>query len=145
MTTATEAKTVEIQDVWKLETHNGCVTIENTETGGWRTFEVKTFKDDDDQEWRAGKRVISLLTGSDNTHDFTPFGFVVGGEVRVFRKRRGELPNKSAFEIFAVMVAHPERYPNCEYLYEGACRRCNRRLTTPESLSFGMGSSCRKK
>jgi len=57
-----------------LITHNGRITVTNNATGGHRTFEIKTIR----KEGHAldGKRVLSLLTGPDNTGDYTPFAFV---------------------------------------------------------------------
>ena len=118
-------------------THNGAITVSNPETGGHRTFEIATQKDD--ASFAPGERIISLLTGSDNENDFDAFGFVKNdGRIFVWKRFRG-----TVYETLADMVANPERWVDrVEYHVESTCRRCNRRLTTPESIESGIGPIC---
>lgn len=121
----------------RITTHNGAVTI-TSPTGAHRTFQVKTVQ----KGSLEGKRIVQLLAGDDNTPDgsWLGFGFVQdNGRVNVWTRHRG-----TDFEKFARMLEAPERYiaKGCTYLHESKCRRCNRRLTDPESIETGIGPVC---
>jgi|SRR5215469_1134653 len=117
--------------------HNGRITIRSPRTGEHRTFKVATAKGGK----LEGKRIVSLLTGSDNGDygDWTGFGFADERGVSVWQRHRG-----TAFEKFGSMLQYPEHYIalGCEYLVEGRCRKCNRILTHPESIETGLGPVC---
>lgn len=118
-------------------THNGCITISNRETGEHRTFRIRTQPTE--SKFAPGKRVVSLLTGPDNSSDYRGFGFVNDdGSITVWRKKRTPV-----FETYARMLVSPERYTDrCDYDIEGRCRKCNRKLTVPESIRTGIGPVC---
>jgi len=130
---------------------NGTFTIENTKTGQHRTFLVKTQAED--SNFAPGKRVVCLLTGPDNRAHYEPFGFVndLDGEVNVWRRLRGENGKRSAYEHFADMLGDlshgGQKYGPKGYtiLVEKKCLRCNRKLTTPESIERGIGPECWEK
>lgn len=125
---------------------NGAYTIQNTKSGEWRTFEVKTKRG----TFATGERVVSLLVGSDNCSDYKGFGFVKPEGILVWRKVRGEAGKPSAFEVYANMIwslatkgegsAWFQR--GYRLMIEKRCMRCNRRLTTPESIEAGIGPEC---
>lgn len=123
-----------------LNKHNGVITIHNTHTGGHRTFKISTIQ----SGVLEGKRVVSLLSGSDNSNDYTGFAFMGdGGKVLVWKKFRG----KGHWETYARMLENPVKWQGkgAQYLISGTCRRCNRRLTHPESIESGFGPDCLKK
>lgn len=128
-------------------THNGKFTIQNRTTGEHRTFRVKTQKSD--ASFAPGKRIVSLLTGTDNENSYTGFAFLeVDGPV-VWTKRRGVHGTKSAYEYYADMLwtlvvdggfsPYADRYT---LQVETVCRVCNRTLTEPESIRTGIGPIC---
>jgi len=128
---------------------NGTYTIENLETGEHRTFSVKTQKDD--SSFAPGKRIVALLSGPNNEHDYKPFAFVDDDGIRVFKSKRAAKWTK--WQWFAFMLwdlatnegkelASKGRY---ELLIEKKCRICNRKLTTPESIKSGIGPICAAK
>jgi len=126
-----------------VRTHNGRVTIENPATGGHRTFRIRTQPAD--AKFAPGKRVVSLLTGPDNGHDYTGFAFADEGGVHVWAKYRArEFEADTVYQTYARMLADPERWKarGCVYLFEGRCRVCNRALTDPESIRSGIGPVC---
>ncbi len=135
MTTAT----IENETLLTIASHNGTITIQNPETGGHRTFLVRTQAED--AKFAPGQRVVALLSGPDNETDYTPFGFVRdNGTIAVFRKRQG-----GVFDRYADILTRLEAYvesSRLEVLFEGRCRRCNRKLTTPESVKSGIGPVC---
>lgn len=123
---------------------NGKITIVNRQ-GEHRTFQIKTQKKD--ARFAPGKRIIALLSGPDNQHDFMSFGFVDDNGVHVWQKHRtksflwfaelinvlvGKLPSTCKAELF-------EGY---EVMISKRCLRCNRELTTPESIESGIGPVC---
>lgn len=124
--------------MWSIKTHNGAVTILNPATGNHRTFEVRTQKED--AKFAPGQRIVSLLAGPDNESDYQGFGFVGDdGHIRIWKKKQSPL-----FATYALMLERPEVYEEkgLQYAVEGRCRKCNRRLTTPQSIEAGIGPVC---
>lgn len=120
-------------------THNGVFTATNPATGQHRTFRLKTQKPS--ARFAPNERILSLLTGPDNTSNYTSIGILKpNGRVVVWRKYHG-----TQFENLARMV---ERYTywrdrrGFTFDWSATCRRCNRQLTTPESVASGIGPIC---
>ena len=134
---------------------NGCWTISGPR--GHRTFDVSTQSEK--EEFAPGKRIVALLTGPDNTAtgDWTSFGFVSdhGDRINVWKKYRGSPDHPSEHEAYAKMLPFlfgcpPEGGAHINgaiYAIQGekTCLRCNRRLTTPQSLADGIGPECKAK
>ena len=125
---------------------NGRFTLRNKTTGEHRTFQIRTQKQD--AKFAAGKRIIGLLDGPDNTASYRSFGFVNNNGIVVWKKFRGMM-KISAFDMFARMlwqIATTGKLvtPKGEYelMVEKRCLRCNRVLTHPESLDLGIGPEC---
>ena len=123
-----------------ITTHNGTWTIRNPATGNHRTFQIRTASADSKL---AGKRIISLLTGPNNTEDFTGFGFVEETGVRVWRKHEGTVFSQYANLLNNLPAAAAKH--NLQVSASCRCRRCNRELTTPESIASGIGPTCAEK
>lgn len=123
--------------------YNGKYTIVSP-TGSHRTFQIKTVK----QGPLAGKRIIGLLTGPDNTSEYTGFGFVTDNGIRVWQRFRF---SSGTYEKMALLVWNMGRLgENCGFGKQGfkihlskRCSICNRELTDPESIKFGVGPVCR--
>jgi hypothetical protein len=128
--------------------HNGSYTIENSATGEHRTFRIRTQPAD--SRFAPGERVVALLVGPDNSHDFQGFGFVKPDGITVFRSKRGD-GKKSAHEVYAAMLwslarlgeGSPWHKRGYRILASRTCLRCNRKLTTPDSIKMGIGPECR--
>lgn len=121
-----------------FRTHNGTMTIRSRVTGEHRTLRCST------EMWEDGKphRVVGLLIGPDNTHDYLAFAFAGFDGIRVWPR----YADNKVYQWLAKAAAHPEDYTNqAEFLEEGRCRRCNRLLTNPESIASGLGDVCRSK
>lgn len=129
------------EQTFSIRSHNGTVTALNPATGQHRTFRIRTQPDDAD--FMPRKRIISLLTGPDNERDFTSFGFVGGdGSIHVWYKKRG-----TQFEKLARFLERADWFAGNQgftFTWSAKCRRCNRELTTPESLASGLGPICRE-
>lgn len=125
-----------------ISTHNGTITMTNPETGNHRTVKIKT--QDSKSHFAPGQRLIGMLTGTDNENSYTYFGFVkANGGIAIWNKFKN-----TSYEVIAKMVQHKELYQTKKgiiYQEAGCCRRCNRKLTTPESIEDGIGPYCRDK
>lgn len=128
--------------------HNGKYTIKSP-SGEHRTFDISTQPDD--ATFAPGKRVISLLVGQDNEHSYQGFGFVTDQGICVWSRLRGDSPQEPSFhEKCAKMIwSLVEDGESSLYLAKGVtlhlekhCLRCNRTLTTPESIERGIGPEC---
>lgn len=127
-----------VDDYFDIRTHNGKITVENTVRGTHRTFRIKTQPED--ANFAPNERILSLLVGPDNTGDYLQIGFVKDdGRVILWRKYR-----TAQYEALVRVLQRPDHYRSlgCQYHYEGRCRRCNRTLTTPESVQSGIGPVC---
>lgn len=134
MSTATDTEILPF-----LGTHNATVTLTSPTTGQHRTFKIHTVQGGN----LDGRRMISLLTGSDNESDYTGFGFVrEDGTIAVWARHRG-----TQFERFADLFDRAPYWASrgVEYLAEARCIRCSRKLTNPVSLASGIGPECAKK
>lgn len=106
-------------------THNGIFTVRSNRTGEHRTFRVRTKEDT--------KRELSLLTGPDNTHNYTPFAYITD-RIEAWKyadlvDMLSDLPKHIADGKVTVFASV-------------RCRICNRPLTTPESVTSGIGPIC---
>lgn len=115
--------------------HNGKITIENPKTGNHRTFQIKTVKNGN----LKGKRILSLLIGQNNEEDYLSIGFVGTTGIYIWKKYQKSLYEKTANCLTRIeelgLISH----------FETKCRVCNRTLTTPESISSGIGPVCSEK
>ena len=123
---------------FSLNTHNGTITIENTHKGTHRTFRIRTQKPD--AKFAPSERILSLLIGADNENDYQGVGFVkADGRVILWKRHRTDY-----MQALVRVLQRPDvfRAKGCEYHFEGKCRVCNRKLTTPESVKSGIGPVC---
>lgn len=115
----------------------------------------------------AGKRILALMVGSDNENDFRGVAFWDDDAQRVntwkrFRSAARSFPidgynfgedwntveKKLAIWSNLVIVGSTEHDDGYWYghgyrlLLEGRCCRCNKKLTTPESIEAGIGPIC---
>jgi Family of unknown function (DUF6011) len=143
----------------KPRLYNGEYTLTNVETGEHRTFKISTQAVDSD--FAPGERVLSLLTGSNNETDYTSFAFVCAdNQVRVWKSKRGIDGKKSAYEFYAYLISQVLLAPSdseeieltvkaCNRTYavqvSKRCVRCNHKLTSPESIKYGIGPICADK
>lgn len=126
---------------------NGTYTLESTRTGQHRTLSVRTQADD--AKFAPGKRVVALLTGPDNEHDYQGFGFMDDRGVYVWRSKKGK-GQASQYEALADILwdlatqgEGGRWYARGYRLHvEGRCIRCNRKLTRPDSIKRGAGETC---
>lgn len=108
------------------------------------TYKV-TRKDGDDRYPET--YFVSLLTGPENTSDYTYLGILnqTSGEVRL--TRRSAYTDQSApvvairWALGRIWADRPLPEP-ATILHAGRCGRCSRLLTVPESIASGFGPEC---
>jgi hypothetical protein len=88
----------------------------------------------------AGKRLLALLIGPDNTRDFEDTSFVFPSGIRVWKRFRGKKPDEYAALLWSLMSG--EKIEGCSVQLSKRCIACNRELTTPGSLERGYGPTC---
>lgn len=146
---------------------NGTYTVESPR-GGHVTIKLHTAQKGD----LAGRRILSLLVGPDNTSSYKGVAFWddekrvvnvwkryrgVGGpgtQVDAYNwKSRGWSDHQKKLAIWCDLAVRgdgtgeggAQGYWGAQgyrLLVEARCVRCNRRLTTPESIRAGMGPEC---
>jgi hypothetical protein len=119
------------------------LTVTSTRTGEHRTFRISTQAAD--AEFAPGERIVGLLTGADNERDYTSFAFLkteADGSVRliVWKRHRGGQYDALA-RMLEALPAH-EAAGRVATNFDTRCRKCNRTLTTPESVASGIGPVC---
>lgn len=114
---------------------NGYYTL-TLPCGTHRTFRLYTQQ----RGPMAGKRIIGLLIGPDNTADYEDFAFVFPGEILVWKR----FANQKQAEYAALVwdLARGERIDGHDLTVSRRCLICNRVLTTPESYARGIGPVC---
>jgi hypothetical protein len=125
-------------EAFTAASHNGTITCTNPASGESRTFRIRTQPDD--SSFAPGKRVLSLLTGPDNTSDYTGFAFVEGNRVQVWRSKLGT--KFEAYARFIERLDYHRDHHGIEVYWAALCRRCNRQLTTVDSIRSGIGPTC---
>jgi hypothetical protein len=118
---------------------NATFTIVNTATGGRFTFRVRQCED------RPELYFVQVLTGPENTRDYTYLGTIRDGKYEHGRKSSigPDAPSARAFNWF---WGHLNRLPEqVEVWHVGRCGRCGRALTVPESIQLGLGPECKEK
>lgn len=138
-----------VADVTKFITAGNAVFTLTSKTSG-RSFTYQV-------QHKAGKPwFVSVLTGPDNTSDYTFIGTIFAQEAAqqlafpftVFRHSKkspvgADALSVKAFQWFWDHLFNHGRTPDgVEFRHEGRCGRCGRRLTTPESVDRGLGPEC---
>lgn len=84
---------------------------------------------------------VKVLSGRDNARDYRYIG-----SIRKDKQFYGTLHHTDAFLGFAWVWNHLDKVgERFEFHHCGRCGRCGRLLTTPESVSAGIGPECRDK
>lgn len=118
------------------------VTLRNTATGNRFTDQLVLGK-----RPGAPTYLVKVLTGTDNTRDYSMFGLIRSGAYAYWG--RSEVPETApSVQSFAWLwrnQAQMARWPQVELWYEGFCLKCGKLLSVPESIAAEIGPECRKK
>jgi hypothetical protein len=90
---------------------------------------------------------VSLLTGPENSSDYTYLGMLdaSSGSVRLTRQSAYNdqtTPVKAIRWAFGLIWANKALPAPGQILHAGRCGRCGRLLTVPESIASGFGPEC---
>lgn len=117
---------------------NATVTIRSSKTGTRFTYKIQ--KADNGNRW-----FVKLLQGPDNTVDYGYIGMIT--DTGKFTRTRATKMSSEANSFKAWLwtwnrVNVGQDFDALEIWHEGTCGRCNRKLTTPESIEAGIGPIC---
>jgi hypothetical protein len=118
-------------------------TLVSSATGARYTYRVTKAANDD------GPWFVSVLTGSDNEADYSYMACIFPDRparlVHTRKSRVGaEAPSAKALAWYLAQLeaANEDSLGKVEFHHEGACGRCGRALTVPESIETGLGPVC---
>lgn len=95
--------------------------------------------------------IVKILTGPDNTSSYTYLGMLWDeSETPVALTQASKLNKESIpYRVFVfaqkVLSNHKKLPEGYSILPSGRCFRCNRKLTTPESIKANYGPECIKR
>ena len=114
------------------------VTLVSTRTGTRFTYRVRAAR------YTEGLYFVDVLTGSDNTADYTFAGTLTARGFRHSPKAGigADAPSVRAFGWAAERLDGDALPAGLEVWHEGRCARCGRVLTVPESIASGFGPEC---
>lgn len=131
---------------------NAYFTVRSLKTGVRYTYRVNRADcsrcgKKDCKCWRFPTYFVALLTGPDNTGDYTYLGMI---RENLFRLTRGSKMQESstpvkAFRWVYERLTRRELPAQTEIWHEGRCGVCGRPLTVPESIESGIGPVCAEK
>lgn len=134
---------------------HGTITFVSKKSGDHFTYKFSAPKSFIPSQDRADVVYVGVLTGPENTKDFTPLGLVAVDKQNRHTFRRTRIspisiyaPSSVAFRWFTqfLLDEHSEvALAQCEVWQEGVCGRCGRKLTHEESIERGLGPECAKK
>lgn len=126
---------------------NAIITIVSKVTATRYTYKIKRAKKEGTDLWSDTPLwFVSLLTGPNNTDDYSYLGILKGDTFQLTKKSK-MLPTSGpvvAFYWLSRYMFQRVMPSQLEVWHEGRCGRCNRVLTVPESLAAGIGPECAK-
>ena len=123
---------------------NSIFTVVSKKTSKRYTFKVRKGKGEN------APHFVSFLNGSDNMTNYMFLGTIFDEKTyRYSRKSTASMNstvNKTFNWLFTTLIGNKkDNFSKIEFYHEGNCGRCNRKLTTPESIKTGFGPVCRNK
>lgn len=131
-----------IKDVRFFKGGRALFTVAN-DKGNHYTFKIRKAKEDQFKHF-----FVSLLTGPQNTNDYTYMGIYNPNAHKVFLTAKSKYNAESVpFKVinWAInMVANGKTLPvGYSIQHEGRCAKCGKLLTDPVSIETGFGPICR--
>jgi hypothetical protein len=117
------------------------VTFVSRKSGKRFTYKVSGSRKDPE----SPTRFVSLLSGADNTRDYSYMGTVFGGKRFVSTAKSAvssDAPSFKAFDWALRQLTAGIMPESLEIWHEGKCGKCGRKLTVPESIESGIGPVC---
>lgn len=121
-------------------------TLESSRTGKWYTYKVnkKDFKDDRGKVEKTFY-FVSLLSGPQNDADYRYLGIINTKFYLNITKKSKISRDAISFKALNFFVSHlrkGELHSEINFYHEGVCGKCGKKLTTPSSISIGLGPIC---
>jgi hypothetical protein len=127
-----------VADLIRPDLHNGYYTL-TFPCGSHRTLRLYT-----QQRGRlAGKRILGLLIGPDNTADYEDFAFLGPAGFQIWKRFANDRRAEYAAMLWKMLGGEIIDGHDCSE--SRRCLACNRKLTTPESLEEGIGPTCKRR
>lgn len=117
---------------------NAYVTFESRRTGTRFTYRVVAGD-------KPGRHLVNVLVGPDNGASYVYLGCVYDGRAyshSAKSKITKDAPSAVAFTWAWRALSGGKMPVDLAVYHEGRCGKCGRRLTTPESVSTGLGPKC---
>ncbi len=133
---------------------NATFTLKSLASGGHYTYRLTTAgKASSPNGLISGKFFVSVLSGPDNTRDYTYAGMLVrkaNGTLVAYQTKGSKVgsdaPSWRGFLWLVHMLdANRDISEQAEVHHMNRCGRCGRELTHPESIKSGLGPECIKK
>lgn len=102
-------------------------------------------KDTDYGDLPEGAQVVGYLFGPVNTTDYQNCAFLIGSRVIPFKKYRSVEYTRLLHALDVLSASNGSELDmmgRAYAMHSGTCYRCNRLLTTPESIARGLGPIC---
>jgi hypothetical protein len=122
---------------------NAHVTFQSRRTGTRYTYQIRAA------ERRPGDtrscHFVSVLVGPSNDHNYQYLGCIYDGRAYAHGRKSRISPDATSAVAFAWVwsrLTSGEMHPELAVYHEGRCGKCGRRLTTPRSISIGLGPTC---
>lgn len=125
----------------KTKMPNGTFTLENIAKGSYITMKIHTVKGGE----LKGKRIVSRLIGPDNNTSYQGMAFITDNDKIVLWKKHRTDKNWKIVNILRNMLIYGFNSKHLDRISIKAstnCLRCNRKLTTPQSIADGFGPEC---
>lgn len=128
----------------------GTVTLLNRESERRHTYRIQAPGKTAEERRNAEILFVSVLTGPENTKDYSYIGIIVRrtGEFKTTKKSRLPMSDKrvSGFSWLMRQACREtlENYPHVEVRHHNRCGCCGRLLTVPQSIDTGLGPVCAK-
>lgn len=116
---------------------NAKITLVSTKSGCRFTYRIRAKEVEEDRVLHF----VSVLTGPENTSDYSFLGTIFDGEKFVHGKKSKIAPDAPSAKAFSWLWQNLATQ-DAEVWHSGRCGRCNRELTTPESIERGLGPVC---
>lgn len=121
--------------------YNGILTLQLPD-GGHRTFRIRSGYDGTKH---CGRRVVGILIGPQNTTDYQECAYLEPDGFKMFTRVQGTADAPKRIEEFLGIIwtiAGGETVPGFDVMESRHCLRCNRLLTTSQSILTGLGEIC---
>ena len=138
------------------------LTVKSVASGAHLTYRLRPMKRPANDKGCGVLAMADVLTGPNNGTDYTFLGgvyFSPRGAITVLTGPRTERPHggggspigddapsaKTLHWMFGRLARGQVLAPAAEIWHDGTCAMCGRPLTTPESVSLGIGPVCFEK